>query len=156
MKKLLVFALFSLASCPTLFAQRAIQEYRNVQARVGNGVAEVHVRPTIVDVIPSSTKIETVLTLSAKDVAALGGDVAEIRAWAAYMVTGNYDCDILLNPVFLIQTNDAGGVDVNVKGWPGTFSNWHQADDKDFEWLKYEHNWAKSEKELTAPVLTKQ
>ncbi|MCD8302021.1 MAG: hypothetical protein LUC44_03270 [Prevotellaceae bacterium] len=157
MKKLFVLLFFSLALCAQGFAQKTIQEFRDAQARVGDGVAEIHVKPTIVEVELSSTSSFTdSWPLTAEDVSGLSGNVSNIRAWASYLSSQKHECDIIMNPTYLIQSNtQTGGVTVTVTGFPGVFKNWHTATNEDFEWLKSERQWSKNEKEVTAPVLTK-
>ncbi len=153
MKKLFVLSCLALAFSAQASAQR-VQDFLSAQTRVGDGGAEIHVRPTIVDVRVDTTKqiVDSIL-IKPEDVNGLGGDVVNIRSWAAYQINQKHGCDVLMNATFLVRTDkESGGVKVNVTGWKGTFTNWHQATQADFAWLKYEKRWAKNKKDVSAPI----
>ncbi|MCD8288877.1 MAG: hypothetical protein LUC26_03060 [Prevotella sp.] len=156
MKKILVVAIIALLCSTQGFAQKSIQEFRDAEARVGDGTAEIHVRPTVTEVeLMSTTRIEDEWTLTADDVAGLGGNIANIRAWGAFLSSKKHACDIVMNPLFMIASKPDGNYTVTVVGYPGIFTNWHPATSEDFDWIVTEKNWRQDAREVVAPVVSK-
>ncbi len=149
---------FALLLCVQGFAQKT-QEFFEAQARVSNGDAEIHVVPTIVQVKvldgPDAQPVMETIELKPEQVVGLGGNIANIKAYASYEFTIRRHCSIILNPLYYVETVDKGGVKVMVYGVPGIFEKWHSAEKDDFEWLKNEHNWSKDLREVAAPVITR-
>ncbi len=164
MKKIVLLLVVATLGCAQALAQnKTVLEYSDAQARVGDGAAEIHIKPTVAEVRMVDTKgisladsvAERAVTtkhLDPDEIAGLGGDLANIRAWVAFLVEQDWNCDIIMNPVFMIKGNSTGGADVTVVGYPGKFDKWHPATDKDFDWLINERLWRKGERETIAPV----
>ncbi len=137
-------------------AQKVIQEFRDAQARVGDGIAEIHVKPTVVEVklVEGAGRISDTWPLTVEAVNGMNGSVSNIRAWGTYLSSVKHNCDIIMNPIYKVENDPAtGGYTVTVVGYPGIFVNWHPATAEDMEWMKIQKSWNRPESEIVAPVV---
>lgn len=140
MKKLFVYALVALSSvsCST-YTYTATSSMENTQARILNANASAYVTPLTVE-LDVSSRVTDVWTLTKEEAESdMGGNLANIRSWAAYKSARKYDADVIVSPIFNITSNSAGdGYEVEVIGFPAKYTNWKSATKEDYEWMAIE------------------
>ena len=138
-------------------AQKTVFKFRDAQARAGDAVTEVCVKPTVVEVKIQEDKgrIKDEWTLSKEEVEiAMKGELDNIRAWGTYLSTIKYNCDVIMGATFKVEDNEkTGGYTVTVVGYPGIFVNWHPATKEDYEWIRLQKLSPTDGKSQIAPVV---
>lgn len=140
MKRLLL-AIALVLTCAAMKAQtKTTYNYRDAQARAGDAVSEVCVKPTVVEVElvngKDTKRISDKWTLSKADVIdGMKGNADNVRAWATYLSSVKNDCDIIMAATYKIETVGDDLFEVTVVGYPGRFVNWHPATNEDFSWI---------------------
>lgn len=84
-------------------AQKTVFKFRDAQARAGDAVTEVCVKPTVVEVkiLEDKGRIKDEWTLSKEEVEiAMKGELDNIRAWGTYLSTIKYNCDVIMGATF--------------------------------------------------------
>ena len=67
------------------------------------------------------------------------GDLANIRSRAVYLSSQRHDADVIVAPMFKIESSEDGkGYSVVVTGFPANFKNWRPAQESDYEWIRTE------------------
>lgn len=140
MKKLVLLIALIFACVLGTYAQKTVFKFRDAQARAGDAVTEVCVKPTIVDVkiLEEKGRIKDEWKLSKEEVeVAMSGQLDNIRAWGTYLSTIKHDCDVIMGATFKVEDNEekGGGYTVTVVGYPGVFTNWHTATAEDYNWV---------------------
>ncbi len=157
MKKLILFLALILACIATTFAQKTTFKFREAQARAGDAVSDICVKPTVVEVkiLEDKGRIRDVFPLSKEEVEiAMNGNLANTRAWATYLATVKYDCDVIMGATFKVETDEkTGGYNVTVVGYPGVFVNWRTAKEEDYEWIRIQKLAGNDSKSKIAPVI---
>lgn len=97
---------------------KTVFKFRDAQARAGDAVTEVCVKPTVVEVkiLEEKGRIKDVWTLSREEVeVAMKGELDNIRAWGTYLSTIKNDCDVIMGATFKIEDDEkSGGYTVTV------------------------------------------
>ncbi|MDR1883855.1 MAG: hypothetical protein LBR26_13895 [Prevotella sp.] len=141
MRFFICLGLFSLYS-GIVMAQKLV--FRESQARLIEPKMNVYVKPLTVDLeiqkdpadATKGKKVSDIFTFTAKEVSAMGGDLAKIKAEALHLSVKKYEVDILVAATYYIKTQDKDdGVEVTITGYPATFKNWRTIDDKDYQWI---------------------
>ena len=139
------------------YAQKTVFKFRDAQARAGDAVTEVCVKPTVVEVkiLEEKGRIKDVWTLSREEVeVAMKGELDNIRAWGTYLSTIKNDCDVIMGATFKIEDDEkSGGYTVTVVGYPGVFTNWHTATTEDYEWIRIQKLSGADDRTKIAPVI---
>ena len=150
MKKFLLLTCLFLATCGVVSAQVSLE---NSQARVLDVETDAIVRPQVVDlavlknlpveggVISSNALGRCVWQChySKKEVDALKGVYADLRANATFKMCEELNADVILGATYNIKTDDLAGygIDVKIIGFPAIFTNWRDLDaGKDGEWIR--------------------
>ena len=125
-KKLFLIIALVVGCAVGAHAQKTVFKFRDAQARAGDAVTEVCVKPT----------------------------VDNIRAWGTYLSTIKYNCDVIMGATFKVEDNEkTGGYTVTVVGYPGIFVNWHPATKEDYEWIRLQKLSPTDGKSQIAPVV---
>ena len=139
-KKLFLIIALVVGCAVGAHAQKTVFKFRDAQARAGDAVTEVCVKPTVVEVkiLEDKGRIKDEWTLSKEEVEiAMKGELDNIRAWGTYLSTIKYNCDVIMGATFKVEDNEkTGGYTVTVVGYPGIFVNWHPATQDDYEWIR--------------------
>ena len=145
MKKLILIMMLVFGCVIGTYAQKTVFKFRDAQARAGDAVTEVCVKPTVVEVkiLEEKGRIKDVWTLSREEVeVAMKGELDNIRAWGTYLST------------FKIEDDEkSGGYTVTVVGYPGVFTNWHTATTEDYEWIRIQKLSGADDRTKIAPVI---
>ena len=131
-KKLFLIIALVVGCAVGAHAQKTVFKFRDAQARAGDAVTEVCVKPTVVEVkiLEDKGRIKDEWTLSKEEVEiAMKGELDNIRAWGTYPST------------------------VTVVGYPGIFVNWHPATQDDYEWIRLQKLSPTDGKSQIAPVV---
>ena len=105
MKKLILIMMLVFGCVIGTYAQKTVFKFRDAQARAGDAVTEVCVKPTVVEVkiLEEKGRIKDVWTLSREEVeVAMKGELDNIRAWGTYLSTIKNDCDVIMGATFKI------------------------------------------------------
>ena len=136
MKKVFITVLVALAfaSCGI---QKASVEEQYVQARMLDVRADAHVHPLTVEVEidKNAERITDIWTYTKEDVSAMGGDLSNIRANGLYRSSKKHNADIIVAPMFNLQSDKDGVYRLEVIGYPGNFVNWKSLEAKDSVWM---------------------
>ncbi len=139
MKKILGFLFLAVICSTQVMAQQKItQEFRDAQARVADGVAQVYIKPTVAEVqlINNGQRIKKTYSLTSAEVNGMNGSVANIRAYASFLASEEFNCDIILSPLYMIKNDkDTNIYYVTVVGYPARFANWAPVKDTDWQWI---------------------
>ena len=123
MKKLFLIIMLAFGCAIGTYAQKTVFKFRDAQARAGDAVTEVCVKPTVVEVkiLEEKGRIKDEWTLSKEEVeVAMKGELDNIRAWGTYLSTIKNDCDVIMGATFKIEDDEkSGGYTVTVVGYPG-------------------------------------
>jgi hypothetical protein len=86
----------------------------------------------------------------------MNGDVANIRSWITFQFTKDHDADVVVAPMYEINTNDTkGGYDVTVVGFIGKFKNWRSLTNEDYDWIRMESVLKTSDREKVEAIMKK-
>ena len=91
-KKLFLIIALVVGCAVGAHAQKTVFKFRDAQARAGDAVTEVCVKPTVVEVkiLEDKGRIKDEWTLSKEEVEiAMKGELDNIRAWGTYLSTIN-------------------------------------------------------------------
>ena len=158
-KKLFLIIALVVGCAVGAHAQKTVFKFRDAQARAGDAVTEVCVKPTVVEVkiLEDKGRIKDEWTLSKEEVEiAMKGELDNIRAWGTYLSTIKYNCDVIMGATFKVEDNEkTGGYTVTVVGYPGIFVNWHPATQDDYEWIRLQKLSPTDGKSQIAPVVKK-
>ncbi|MCD8310512.1 MAG: hypothetical protein LUB83_04790 [Prevotellaceae bacterium] len=153
-KLLLLFALVAACSLQS-YAQKTVFKFRDAQARAGDAVTEIYVKPEVVEVkmLEERGKIQDVWTLTKEEVdTGMKGALSNIRAWGTYLSCQKNQCDIIMAATYKIEDDEkTGGYTVTVVGYPGVFVNWHPATEDDYEWMRMQK--ASGSQKSVSPVV---
>ena len=136
-KELLASLLFLMGTC--LYAQKTVEyHFQDTQARALDATANAYVKPMTVEleILPDAKRVFSVTLTKSKVENDLRGDLSNIRSYVTFLYSDEAHADIILTPVFNIETNDAGGYIVTVKGFPAIYKNWKTATQADYEWIR--------------------
>lgn len=89
-KKLFLIIALVIGCAVGAHAQKTVFKFRDAQARAGDAVTEVCVKPTVVEVkiLEDKGRIKDEWTLSKEEVEiAMKGELDNIRAWGTYLST---------------------------------------------------------------------
>ena len=137
-KKLFLIIALVVGCAVGAHAQKTVFKFRDAQARAGDAVTEVCVKPTVVEEVEIAMK----------------GELDNIRAWGTYLSTIKYNCDVIMGATFKVEDNEkTGGYTVTVVGYPGIFVNWHPATQDDYEWIRLQKLSPTDGKSQIAPVV---
>ena len=143
-KKLFLIIALVVGCAVGAHAQKTVFKFRDAQARAGDAVTEVCVKPTVVEVKISKEEVEI----------AMKGELDNIRAWGTYLSTIKYNCDVIMGATFKVEDNEkTGGYTVTVVGYPGIFVNWHPATQDDYEWIRLQKLSPTDGRSQIAPVV---
>ena len=109
MKKLILIMMLVFGCVIGTYAQKTVFKFRDAQARAGDAVTEVCVKPTVVEVkiLEEKGRIKDVWTLSREEVeVAMKGELDNIRAWGTYLSTIKNDCDVIMGATFKIEDDE--------------------------------------------------
>ena len=98
-KKLFLIITLVVGCAVGAHAQKTVFKFRDAQARAGDAVTEVCVKPTVVEVkiLEDKGRIKDEWTLSKEEVEiAMKGELDNIRAWGTYLSTIKYNCDVIM------------------------------------------------------------
>ena len=110
MKKLILIMMLVFGCVIGTYAQKTVFKFRDAQARAGDAVTEVCVKPTVVEVkiLEEKGRIKDVWTLSREEVeVAMKGELDNIRAWGTYLSTIKNDCDVIMGATFKIEDDES-------------------------------------------------
>ncbi|MCD8172001.1 MAG: hypothetical protein LUD76_00805 [Alistipes sp.] len=139
MKKLLSVLLFVAVCSIPAHAQKTVVKVLNTQARVLDMNSNAYVKPVVVELRVDPEKKKDVWHLTREEIEiALQGDIANIRNWGANRSSEEYDCDVMVAATFKIESDDSGGYNVTVTGYPGHYTHWETATEEDYEWIRIE------------------
>ena len=105
-KKLFLIIALVVGCAVGAHAQKTVFKFRDAQARAGDAVTEVCVKPTVVEVkiLEDKGRIKDEWTLSKEEVEiAMKGELDNIRAWGTYLSTIKYNCDVIMAAGAFIQ-----------------------------------------------------
>ncbi len=140
MKRFIFLFILIGGCCIQGYAQKTVHKFRDAQARAGDAVTQVFVKPTVVSVemIKEKGRVKDEWTLSREEVeVAMKGELDNIRAWGTYLSTMKHECDVIMGATYKIEDNqEAEGYTVTVVGYPGRFVDWHPATEADYEWIR--------------------
>ncbi len=159
MKKFILLFALIVVYCIQGYAQKSttIQKFRDAQARAGDAVTEVIVKPTVVsvEVIKEKGRIKDEWILSREEVeVAMKGELSNIRAWGTYLSTVKHDCDVIMGATYKIEDNqESEGYTVTVVGYPGRFIDWHPATEADYEWIRIQKLSGTDSRKAIAPIV---
>lgn len=156
-KKLILFFALLLSCVTGVYAQKTTFKFREAQARAGDVVTDICVKPTVVEVkiLEDKGRIRDNFFISKEEVEiAMNGNLANIRAWGTYLATLKYDCDVIMGATFKVENDEkTGGYTVTVVGYPGIFINWRTAKEEDYEWIRIQKLAGNDDKAKIAPVI---
>lgn len=156
-KKLFLIIALVVGCAVGAHAQKTVFKFRDAQARAGDAVTEVCVKPTVVEVkiLEDKGRIKDEWTLSKEEVEiAMKGELDNIRAWGTYLSTIKYNCDVIMGATFKVEDNEkTGGYTVTVVGYPSIFVNWHPATQDDYEWIRLQKLSPTDGRSQIAPVV---
>lgn len=157
MKKLILFIALACVCTMSSYAQKSVYKFRDAQARAGDAVTEVIVKPTIVDVkiLSEKGRISDVWQLSREEVeVAMKGQLDNLRAWGTYLSTQKHQCDVIMGVTYKVEDDEkTGGYIVTVVGYPGVFVNWHTATEADYKWVELQRTTGGSNRNQTTPIV---
>ena len=139
-KKLFLIIALVVGCAVGAHAQKTVFKFRDAQARAGDAVTEVCVKPTVVEVkiLEDKGRIKDEWTLSKEEVE----------------ITIKYNCDVIMGATFKVEDNEkTGGYTVTVVGYPGIFVNWHPATQDDYEWIRLQKLSPTDGRSQIAPVV---
>ena len=134
--KIITFAVFI---CMTLSgnAQKANVEYHQAQARQVEPLVQTFILPKVAEMKLSSTRIEYNVFISNEQVAAMGGDPSELKAYALAEACKEKNADVIVAAIYFIDSDKANnGYNVKLLGYPGTYTNWRDVIPGDYEWIR--------------------
>ena len=105
-KKLFLIITLVVGCAVGAHAQKTVFKFRDAQARAGDAVTEVCVKPTVVEVkiLEDKGRIKDEWTLSKEEVEiAMKGELDNIRAWGTYLSTIKYNCDVIMAAGAFVQ-----------------------------------------------------
>ena len=105
-KKLFLIIALVVGCAVGAHAQKTVFKFRDAQARAGDAVTEVCVKPTVVEVkiLEDKGRIKDEWTLSKEEVEiAMKGELDNIRAWGTYLSTIKYNCDVIMAAGAFVQ-----------------------------------------------------
>ena len=105
-KKLFLIIALVVSCAVGAHAQKTVFKFRDAQARAGDAVTEVCVKPTVVEVkiLEDKGRIKDEWTLSKEEVEiAMKGELDNIRAWGTYLSTIKYNCDVIMAAGAFVQ-----------------------------------------------------
>ena len=112
MKRLVLLIALVLTCAIATYAQKTTFKFRDAQARAGDAVTEVCVKPTVVEVkiLEDKGRIKDEWSLSKEEVEiAMKGELDNIRAWGTYLSTIKYNCDVIMGATFKVEDNEKTG-----------------------------------------------
>jgi hypothetical protein len=155
MKKYLI-ALMAMLLSAGVYAQKTTVNFHDTQARALETTTVSHVKPLIVEVDVNPERKTTTRWLTEDAVKAMNGDVANIRSWITFQFTKDHDADVVVAPMYEINTNDTkGGYDVTVVGFIGKFKNWRSLANEDYDWIRMESVLKTSDREKVEAIMKK-
>lgn len=108
-KKLFLIIALVVGCAVGAHAQKTVFKFRDAQARAGDAVTEVCVKPTVVEVkiLEDKGRIKDEWTLSKEEVEiAMKGELDNIRAWGTYLSTIKYNCDVIMGATFKVEDEE--------------------------------------------------
>jgi hypothetical protein len=156
MKKYVIALITMLLSVGT-YAQKTTVKFHDTQARALETTTVSHVKPLIVEVEVTPTRISDQWPLSDEDVHAMNGDVTNIRSWATFQSAQKHQADVIVAPMYEIKSleSSGGGYVVTVVGFIGKFKNWRSLTNDDYEWIRMENVMKTSDREKVEAIIKK-
>lgn len=135
-KKLFITVLMSMIGISQMDAQSI--EYRESQARLSEPVMATYVKPLIADLeVVDTHGTDTTIVLTTNEVAALGGESANVKARALFLACDALEVDVIVAATFDIISTEKE-CSVRIKGYPARYKNWRTATSTDYEWIRIE------------------
>ena len=151
-KKGLALAICALGLFAEANAQRT-EVYRSSQARLIEPQMGVYIKPLAADLEIDQTKgkVKDVWEFTPDEVAAMGGDEADVRTRALFMSVDKHDVDVIVAASFDLESTNSGSK-VTVIGYPAKYVNWRTASPADNEWIRNEILKPEKESEETQAI----
>ena len=151
-KKGLALAICALGLFAEANAQRT-EVYRSSQARLIEPQMGVYIKPLVADLEIDQTKgkVKDVWEFTPDEVAAMGGDEADVRTRALFMSVDKHDVDVIVAASFDLESTNSGSK-VTVIGYPAKYVNWRTASPADNEWIRNEILKPEKESEETQAI----
>lgn len=162
MRKFYLMAL-SLFVCASSFAQKAtisketLVEFEDTQARMLDVQSNAYFKPMVVelDMMPCG-KVKKTYEFNSDKLQSFNADPAAIRSWATFLLSEEYDADVIVAATYDINYNSLNRAgSVTIVGFPAKFKNWHTMTDNDMNWILMEKNRSITEAEKIKPVVKK-
>jgi hypothetical protein len=136
MKKQLAFAVF-VGLALTVQAQKATVEYHQAQARQVEPLVQTFIHPKVAEMDVSPTRIEYSVFVTNEQVAAMGGNPSDLKAYVLAEACKEKSADVIVAAIYFIDSDETKkGYNVKVLGYPGTYNKWRDVQTGDYEWIK--------------------
>lgn len=157
MKKTLVLALLAVLALHAQ-AQKTTVKMQETQARALDMQANGYVRPLTVElqvIDPAAGSVRDIWPLTKEQAEVeMHGDLQNIRSYAVYMSSKKHKADVIVAATFNFRTSEqTGGYEIEVVGFPAKFVNWKTATPADLEWIRMEKVQTTSERDKLGAVV---
>ena len=142
--------------CLVASAQKNQTSIQETQARLLDVNPNAYVRPLTVEVqVTSEGRITDTWPLTAEQVNALNGDLANIRSWGVFQSSRKHNCDLIVAATFDFKSDPMtpGMYILTVVGFPANFVNWKTASDDDLKWITSEKATNVSDREKVKAIV---
>lgn len=112
-----------LASCEVAKTTTTVDEHYS-QARVLDVQTKSDIKPVQAELRVNQVRIEDEWIFTAEEVKALGNDLKQIHARAAFKTLQKHEADELVAPLYDVKSNGDGSYTVTVLGYTAKFVNW--------------------------------
>lgn len=140
MRKSILLCLLCLASVGAM-AQNVSVKIQDTQARLLDVQSNGYVKPLVVEleVDTAEGRICKAVPISEEEYRSMNRDPSNIRSYALYKTSKDYNCDVIVAATFNFYTNEkGGGYIMEVIGYPASFKGWKSAKPEDYEWIRME------------------
>ena len=114
-----------MASCdaPKKITTTTVEEHYS-QARVLDVQTKSEIKAIQAELRVNPVHVEDQWIFTREEINAMGGDLDNIHARAAFKTLQKHDADELVAPLYDVYTNPDGSFTVTVRGYVGNFVNW--------------------------------
>lgn len=119
-----VVAAMSMVSCDAPKKITTTVEEHYSQARVLDVQTKSEIKAIQAELKVNPVHVEDQWIFSGDEIKAMGGDLDNIHARAAFKTLQKHDADELVAPLYDVHSNPDGSYTVTVRGYVGSFINW--------------------------------